>query len=76
MPFLGDGKEKFCARGPPLRESKKIKKGPINGKLAFEVTEKINSAQLPPTPPNGVGYLSARKISATTPPPTETDRVL
>ena len=45
--------------GPPLRESKKIKKGPINGKLRFEVPEKKNSALLPPPPPNGVGFLSS-----------------
>ena len=62
---------------PPLRESKKPKKGPINGKCRFEVTEKVKfCATTPPPPPlNLIGFLRSRKNSATTPPPTESHRV-
>ena len=49
--------------GPPLRESKKLKKGPINGKEKFCVTTP------PPPPLNHIVFLRSRQISATTPPP-------
>ena len=72
--------------GPPLRESKKLKKGPINGKCRFEVTEKKNSASGPPLreskkikkgPINGKlpFEVTEKRNSALLPPPTESRRL-
>ena len=56
--------------GPPLRESKKMLKGPINGTFCGggHGKEKMRATTPPPTP-NRVGFRRPRKIARYYPPP-------